>query len=205
MRQVMVSWFLVAALVATGAATTSSESSEVLLGWSTDGERYAVLVTEMEQQALIVRERNKTVASFHDGDKGVPAGTEDKAGVERIDIRTWAPVKQYALERIGQAARTRFKAELELVAAGRRLGSAGFDAMTCKQASWTLRRKADKQVIHEVKAKRGECFRVLGGYLHANGKHALVKLTTTAVRTGEDDTSDSTETSFVLVDLPRRP
>lgn len=201
MRTAALVGFVVCAAVSTSFATAAYEHSETLVGWSTDGTRFAVIVTSSESPdgaTLEVRDAKKQLVRFKDGDKGVPEATEDRAGVARLDVEKWEPLRAHGLRRVDAAARTRFKDTLEATALGKRTS----DPYDCKGGGWSVKRKGSATPFHEVKGKGGACFKVLGGYLHASGRHALIKLTESSRTSGEDGTTSDDITRFVLVDVP---
>lgn len=74
-------------------ATEAYESKQTLVGWSEDGSRYAVIAEDSSDPeagpTLDVIERGKVIASFKEGDKGVPESRGDKPAVARIDVERW--------------------------------------------------------------------------------------------------------------------
>lgn len=199
MRTLATAVTIVCALGATSFATEAYSSSETLVGWSEDGERYAVIRSssdDPETSRLEVRERGKVIATFKDGDKGVPESVDDRPGVERIDIEKWAPLQKHGLKKLEAAARKRFKDGFELAKIGKRQ-----DSYHCKDGGWTLKRKGEAKPFHEVKTK-DHCFAVLGGYVHKGGTRALVKLTESSWTTSKGgESSSDDDTKFVLVDI----
>lgn len=112
-------------------------------------------------------------------------------------------MKKYKLRRIDAAARKRFEDGFVLVAFGKRL-----DPYTCKRGGWRLTRKGETKPVfeHEAPAKKQSCFRVRGGYVHASGKRALVKLTESWFDGADDDEASSSSTdatSYELVELSK--
>lgn len=193
------------ALPTSSFATGAYGYSETLVGWSDDGERYAIVrgIGPAGPSQLEVREKpdkpnaeDKVLATFKAGENGVPEDSET-AGADRVDVEKFKPLAKYKLKRIDSKSRDRFKADFELAAIGTRI-----DRYNCKNGGWTFKRKGGKP-IREVKAVEANCFQPLGGYVHANGKRALVKLTETSFSSSEEHGSSSnTETKFVLVELP---
>jgi hypothetical protein len=201
--------YVVVSMMAVGGAgaTTPYVSTETLAGWSEDGERFAVIANYQGQDmALVVRERAKTIATFeapvpdNGGFGPQPAAPSKYPEPSKIDVEKWEPIKKHGLKKIESAARKRFDTELEVKTAGTRE-----EAHRCKNASWTLLRKGTTKVIHEVKATGNACFIARGGYLHANGKRALVKLTESKYSNPGEGGDTSDDTKFVLVDIPPKP
>lgn len=204
MRRLLHAVLLVGISSAISFATESYSTTETLVGWSEDGDTYAVVsaASSMEPAQLVVRQgtANKQVASWKDGDKGVPEESDKGPGVQRIDVQKWEPLKKYKLKLVDATARAKFKTDYELATIGKQL-----DRYHCKNGGWTLKRKSDAKVITEIKAKGDHCFAVLGGYVHPSGKRALVKLTELSWTTSKDgDSSSDDTTSFVLVELPAK-
>ena len=81
-------------LASASAAGEATGRLETLVGWSADGERYAVtgFTTDGPEFFLEVREGTKILGHWKEGDNGVPAP-------DRIDVTTWEPVKKFGLHR----------------------------------------------------------------------------------------------------------
>ncbi len=207
----MVRWVtavgLLGALVRTSSAGEATGSGETLVGWSDDGQRYAITGFTTKGASgpeffIEVRDGVRSVARWKEGDKGVPDGVDNTIDPDRIDVATWAPVKKFALKKIDAKARTKFAAEL--VAASTTKVT---DRYHCGAGGWSLKRKGDTRALHEVKVAGGHCVAVLGGYLDRGGTRALVKLREAwqlpnSVTGGAKITEENV--TLVLVELPAK-
>ena len=194
-------------------ASTSSETSQKLLGWSDDGRTWAVLATDpVEGTATIdILRDGKTVlqvcnsldeeGSCEAGPKTVAVALEEKRGrrgLERVNIESHRGLKSHKLKRVRGAWRKAFRTSYSL----RRTPygeSPGPQGGRCAKG-WELSRRSDKRVVAKTKAKSG-CLSSNGGYLHPNGKFALIKTTASDVDDPEEGMSDSTEISYSLVKI----
>ena len=187
-------WALALLVVAVANAHASQGSfiKETLVGWSADGKLYAVVRFIDGENWLHVRDAElRSVGTWKDGDKGVP-----EAGVERIDVTKWKPAAKHGLRRVDAAARKRFAQAYELVATGRLQKG---EQHRCTGGSYSLVRKADRKTVFEHAPKNDYCFAVHGGYLHADGKHVLVKVSETWAKDTPDGHQFGTETTFRLI------
>ena len=145
-------------------------SSETLVGWSDDGKRYAItgFDTDAKEGAeffLEVREGTKVV--YHWTQPRDP----DSLSPDKIDVETWDPVKKFGLKKVdGAAARKRFATQLVATSTTR-----VEDRYNCGPGGWSVKKKGGA-VLHEAKAGKRRCFRVMGGYVNKAGTHALVKV-----------------------------
>ncbi len=193
---------LIIALVLASAPAFASEGTgraQTLVGWSADGERWAVIEDTMGENAhLEIHDRDKIVATFAQDAPGVPKSDEPgHSGFEKIDVATWAATKKYALLAVPAAARTRFASAYDLKAFGKEFSFHD----RCSDNGWSLTRKADKVVVREVKAKDDHCFTALGGYASADGKRLLVKLNEQRAWTDQGEYMFEGWRHFVFVEL----
>ena len=173
---------------------------QTLVGWSVDGDRWAVIDETMgEKVHLEIHDRDKIVATFAAEDAGVPKSDDPMhSGFEKIDVATWGPTKKYALVTVPASARTKFASTYELKAFGKPVEFHD----RCSDNGWSVTRKADKVVVHEVKSKDDHCFTAVGGYVSADGKRLLVKLTENRAWQDQGEYMFEGWTHFVFVDVP---
>lgn len=197
MQRLLPASLLLGALVSPSHASEDLESYEVLVGWSADGERYAVIKSYRlgDGPFLEVRDRDKVVATFKDGDKDVPDYANGKAGVERVAIASWKPITSYRLLDVTSTARTRFTDAYTAAATGGRTSPTH-----CPNGGVTVTPKSGAKASFTHRPAGDHCFQVLGGYLDRDGKHALVKVREVS-RLPRGATQ--TETKFIHVELPR--
>lgn len=145
-------------------------SSETLVGWSEDGTRYAVTGFDTDGKKgaeffLEVREGGKSVYRW------VQPEDPDSMSPDRIDVETWDPVKKLALKKLdGAAARKRFATQMVATSTTR-----VEDRYRCGPGGWSVKKKGGR-ALREETAKKGRCFRIMGGYVNKAGTHALVKV-----------------------------
>lgn len=174
--------FALLALVATPAHATSNHAiEETLVGWSADGKYHAVIESPVfavrADGTFVVRRDNETVLGFGTSHKGVPSS--ERGGVTRIDVARFAPLEKYELRPVDGKARERFREQLELTATGVSSPPDQFPH-TCSGGGWVLKRRGQAKALVTTTGGAKTCFYVRGGYLHADGKHALVKITESA-------------------------
>jgi hypothetical protein len=182
-------------------ASIASGSSETLVGWSDDGQRYAVtgFRSDTSEFFLEVRDGDKVVGHWKEGDKGMPDGVNNTMGPDRIDVTTWEGTKKFGLKLITPAARKKFTAEVVATSTTKVI-----DRYHCGPGVWSLKRNG--KVLFTRKVTKDHCATVLGGYLDASGTHALVKVREawqypSKETLGEKVTEE--DITFVAVGLPR--
>jgi hypothetical protein len=183
-------------------ASIASGSSETLVGWSDDGQRYAVtgFRSDTSEFFLEVRAGDKVLGHWKEGDKGMPDGVNNTMGPDRIDVTTWDGTKKFGLKLITQTARKKFTAELVASSTTKVI-----DRYHCGPGGWSLKRNG--KVLFTKSVPKDHCAAVLGGYLDASGTHALVKLREawqypSKETLGEKVTEENI--TFVAVELPRQ-
>ncbi len=189
------------ALARTGSAGEARGSGETLVGWSEDGLRYAITGFTTKGASgpeffIEVREGRRSVARWKEGDKDV----DGMIRPDRLEVASWSPIKKFGLRKVEAAATKRFAAELVAASTTKVV-----DRYHCGAGGWSLKRKGDRRVVHEVAVDSGHCVAVLGGYLDRRGTRALIKLREAwQVPTGATGGEKVTEehVTFVLVELP---
>ena len=167
------------------AGPTSFTSEETLVGWSADGERYAVIRGDVSR-TLEVRDRTKVLATLADVD-------------ESVDVVRSPSLARYGLRPVAAAARSKFGDAYRLEAAGVHDPSQSWE---CAGGGWSIVRKADKKTVNRFAARNDHCFEVLAGYLDTSGKHALVRFTESSGKLDDaGDLSTTTDTKLALVVL----
>jgi hypothetical protein len=190
---------LLGVLVRTSAAGEARGSGETLVGWSEDGQRYAITGFTTKGDSgpeffIEVRDGTRSVARWKEGDKEV----EGMIRPDRLDVASWTPIKKFALKKVAAAARKKFAAELVAVSTTKVT-----DRYHCGEGGWSLMRKGDRRTLHEVKVGSGHCVSVIAGYLDRRGTRVLVKLREAWRLPGKpaEKVTEENET-FVLVELP---
>jgi hypothetical protein len=193
----------IGALARSSHAGEATGSSETLVGWSEDGLRYAVVGFTTNGPTgpeffIEVRDGNKAVGHWKEGEKGVPASEDGTIGPEKIDVTTWEPMKKFGLRKIEAAQRKKFAAELVAVSTTKSI-----DRYHCRAGKWTLSKKGGKPFFTGTVGK-DHCLVVLGGYLDKAGTHALVKTRDSSQDPTPGEKITTEDEAFILVEVPAK-
>lgn len=157
-------------------ASTSAGHIERLVGWSADGTTWAVILEEgevLERSSLVVHDGTGKRVDVYCGDEQCPASqrprtkpTATHSALERIDVKTDPKLAAFQLSAVDASWRQAFANAFEITST---------TVIVQHHEGCASKLAIRARTTNKVFTISSQGCGILGGYLHPDGMHALIK------------------------------